>query len=142
VQNLAGALLTLVEKRLLVAHLFALCVAHMGCATTAMPLVHIYQWRIPICATHSVNFSSAYGICGISILCVAHIAICATSTQCATSHCRYAPLIFHTCPKKLIFSGIYTQQYTRIYIGIKYNCRIHSMQYKTIYHHHKQLEPL
>jgi hypothetical protein len=33
--------------------------------------------------------------------------------------------------KKLIFSGIYTQQYTRIYIGIKYNCRIHSMQYKT-----------
>jgi hypothetical protein len=43
---------SLVEKRLLVAHLFGLCVAHMGCATIATPLVHIYQWRIPICATN------------------------------------------------------------------------------------------
>jgi hypothetical protein len=53
-------ILTLVEKRLLVAHQFELCVAHMGCATIATPLVRIYQWRISKCATH-------------------HIAICATS---------------------------------------------------------------
>jgi hypothetical protein len=43
----------LVEKRLLVAHQFGLCVAHMGCATIATQLVQIYQWRISICATHS-----------------------------------------------------------------------------------------
>jgi hypothetical protein len=67
-------------KRLLVAHLFGLCVAHMGCATIATPLVHIYQWRISICATHSLHFSGAYAICAISILCVAHITICATNT--------------------------------------------------------------
>jgi hypothetical protein len=29
-------------------------VAHMGCATIATPLVHIYQWRISICATHNI----------------------------------------------------------------------------------------
>jgi hypothetical protein len=46
--------LTLVEKRLLVAHQFGLCVAHMGCATIATPLVKIYQWRISKCATHSL----------------------------------------------------------------------------------------
>jgi hypothetical protein len=43
-----------VEKRLLVAHQFGLCVAHMGCATIATPLVTIYQWRISICATHNL----------------------------------------------------------------------------------------
>jgi hypothetical protein len=134
---------TLVEKRLLVAHQFELCVAHMVCATIATPLVQIYPWRISICATHSLPFSDAYAICAIRILCVAHIAICTTNAKCATSHKKYVPLIFRTGPKKLIFSGIYTQQYTTIYIGIQYNCRIHSMQYKTIYHHHhKQLEPL
>jgi hypothetical protein len=37
---------SLVEKRLLVAYHFGLCVAHMGCATNAMPLVTVYQWRI------------------------------------------------------------------------------------------------
>jgi hypothetical protein len=71
---------TLVEKRLLVAHHFSLCVAHMGCATNATPLVIVYQWRISICATHSLKVSGAYSICAISILCVAHIAICATNT--------------------------------------------------------------
>jgi hypothetical protein len=71
---------TLVEKRVLVAHLFGICVAHMRCATIATPLVHIYQWRISICTTHSLNFSGAYGICAISILCMAHITICATNT--------------------------------------------------------------
>jgi hypothetical protein len=135
--------LALVEKRLLVAHYFELCVAHMVCATIATPLVQIYQWRISICATHSLHFSGAYPICAIRKLCMAHIAICAINVRCATSQKKYAPLIFHTGPKKQIFSGIYTQQYTKIYIGIQYNCRIHSMQYKTIYHHHhKQLEPL
>jgi hypothetical protein len=68
---------TLVEKRLLVAHHFSLCVAHMGCATNATPLVTVYQWRISICA---LKVSGAYSICAISILCVAHIAICATNT--------------------------------------------------------------
>jgi hypothetical protein len=72
--------LALVEKRLLVAHHFGLCVAHMGCAINATPLVTVYQWRISICATHNLNFSGAYGICAISILCVAHIAIYATNT--------------------------------------------------------------
>jgi hypothetical protein len=33
------------EKRLLVAHHFGLCVAYMGCATNATPLVTVYQWR-------------------------------------------------------------------------------------------------
>jgi hypothetical protein len=41
---------TLVKKKLLVAHYFGLCVAHMGCATIATPLVTIYQWRISIYA--------------------------------------------------------------------------------------------
>jgi hypothetical protein len=48
--------MSLVEKRLLVAHQFGLCVAHMGCATIATPLVQIYQWRISICTTHSWHF--------------------------------------------------------------------------------------
>jgi hypothetical protein len=52
--------LTLVEKRLLVAHHFGLCVAHMGCATTATPLVRIYQWRISKCATHNLPMRGAY----------------------------------------------------------------------------------
>jgi hypothetical protein len=67
-------------KRLLVAHHFSLCVAHMGCATNATPLVTVYQWHISICATHSLKVSGTYSICAISILCVAHIAICATNT--------------------------------------------------------------
>jgi hypothetical protein len=50
----------LVEKSLLVAHYFGLCVAHMGCATIAMPLVTIYQWRISICATHRQIMRGAY----------------------------------------------------------------------------------
>jgi hypothetical protein len=49
-----------VEKRLLVAHYFGLCVAHMGCATIATPLVTIYQWRISICATHRQIMRGAY----------------------------------------------------------------------------------
>jgi hypothetical protein len=69
-----------VEKRLLVAHHFGICVAHMGYATNATPLITVYGWRISICATHSMNISGAYSICAISILCVAHIAICATNT--------------------------------------------------------------
>jgi hypothetical protein len=51
---------SLVEKRLLVAHQFGLCVAHMGCATIATPLVKIYQWRISICATHNLTMRGAY----------------------------------------------------------------------------------
>jgi hypothetical protein len=47
-------------KRLLVAHQFRLCVAHMGCATIATPLVKIYQWRISICATHNLPMRGAY----------------------------------------------------------------------------------
>jgi hypothetical protein len=70
----------LVEKSLLVAHRFGICVAHMGCATNAMPLITDYWWRISICATHMLNISGAYSICVISVLCVAHIAICATNT--------------------------------------------------------------
>jgi hypothetical protein len=123
--NLEGDM-PLVEKRLLVAHQFELCVAHMVCATIATPLVQIYPWRISICATHSWPFSGAYPICAIKILCMAHIAICATNARCATSHKKYAPLIFRTGPKKQIFFGIYTQQYITIYIGIQYNYRIHS----------------
>jgi hypothetical protein len=69
----------LVEKSLLVAHQFGICVAHMGCATNATPLITVYWWCISICATHSLNISGAYSICAISILCVAHIAICATN---------------------------------------------------------------
>jgi hypothetical protein len=46
----------LVEKRMLVAHQFELCVAHMVCATIATPLVQIYPWCISICATHSLPF--------------------------------------------------------------------------------------
>jgi hypothetical protein len=72
--------LTLVEKSLLVAHHFGICVAHMGCATNATPLITVYWWRISICATHMLNISGAYSICAISVLCVAHIAICATNT--------------------------------------------------------------
>jgi hypothetical protein len=49
-----------VEKRLLVAHHFGLCVAHMGCATNATPLVTVYQWRISICATHNLPMRGAY----------------------------------------------------------------------------------
>jgi hypothetical protein len=49
-----------VEKKLLVAHYFGLCVAHMGCATIATPLVTIYQWRISICATHRQIMRGAY----------------------------------------------------------------------------------
>jgi hypothetical protein len=51
---------TLVEKRLLVAHHFGLCVAHMGCATNATPLVTVYQWRISICTTHNLPMRGAY----------------------------------------------------------------------------------
>jgi hypothetical protein len=51
---------TLVEKRLLVAHHFGLCVAHMGCATIVTPLVIIYQWCISICATHNLPMRGAY----------------------------------------------------------------------------------
>jgi hypothetical protein len=51
---------SLVEKRILVAHQFRLCVTHMGCATIATPLVKIYQWRISICATHNLPMCGAY----------------------------------------------------------------------------------
>jgi hypothetical protein len=51
---------SLVEKRLLMAHQFGLCVAHMGCATIATPLVKIYHWRISIYATHNLSMHSAY----------------------------------------------------------------------------------
>jgi hypothetical protein len=74
------------EEARRVAHQFGLCVAHMVCATIATPLVEIYQWRITICATHSLHFSGAYAICAIRILCMAHIAKCATNAKCATSH--------------------------------------------------------
>jgi hypothetical protein len=50
----------LVEKRLLVAHYFGLCVVYMGCATIAMSLVTIYQWRISICGTHRQIMRGAY----------------------------------------------------------------------------------
>jgi hypothetical protein len=70
----------LVEKSLLVAHHFGICVAHMGCATTAMLLITVYWWRMSICATHMLNIGGAYRICAISVLCVAHIAICTTNT--------------------------------------------------------------
>jgi hypothetical protein len=73
-------LITLVEKSLLVAHHFGICVAHMGCASTAMPLITVYWWRMSICATHMLNIGGAYRICAISVLCVAHIAICTTNT--------------------------------------------------------------
>jgi hypothetical protein len=56
----------LVEKRLLVAHQFGLCVAHMGCATIATPLVKNYQWRISISATHNLPMRGA--ICATSSL--------------------------------------------------------------------------
>jgi hypothetical protein len=71
----------LVEKGLLVAHQFELCVAHI-----ATPLVKNYPWRISICTTHSLPFSGAYPICAINILCLAHMAICATDAICATSY--------------------------------------------------------
>jgi hypothetical protein len=45
-----------VEKRLLVAHHFGLCVAHMRCTINATPLVTVYQWRISICATHNYTW--------------------------------------------------------------------------------------
>jgi hypothetical protein len=51
---------SLVEKRLLVAHQFGLCVAHMGCATIATPLVKIYQRRISKYTTHSLSMRGAY----------------------------------------------------------------------------------
>jgi hypothetical protein len=70
----------LVEKRLLVAHQFELCLAHMVCATIATSLVQIYSWRISICATHSLPFNGAYPIC-------------------ATSHKKYAPLRFENSKK-------------------------------------------
>jgi hypothetical protein len=71
---------TLVEKSLLVAHHFGICVAHMGCATTATPQITVYWWRMSICATHMLNIGGAYSICAISVLCMAHIAICSTNT--------------------------------------------------------------
>jgi hypothetical protein len=108
--------MSLVEKRLLVAHQFELCVARMVCATIATPLIKTYPWRISICATHSLPFSDAYPICTINILCVAHMAICATDAICATRYKKYVPLTFRIAPKKQIFSGIYIQQYTTIYI--------------------------
>jgi hypothetical protein len=58
-----------VEKRLLVAHQFGLCVAHMGCATIATPLVKF------------ISGASQYAP-HIICLCVVHIAICATSSLC------------------------------------------------------------
>jgi hypothetical protein len=117
---------TLVEKCMLVAHQLDLCVALMLCATVATPLVKTYPWRISICAMCSLPFSGTYPICTINILCMAHMAICATDAICATNYKKYVPLTFHTGPKKQIFFGIYTQQYTTIYICIQYNCRIHS----------------
>jgi hypothetical protein len=118
----------LVEKRLLVVHHFSICVAHMGCATHKLLLVAWHWWRISLCATHSLKISGTYSICAISILCVAHIAICATNKQCATRNLQYAPLIFRTGPKK---TDIFWYLYTAMHKNIQYNCRIHSMQYKT-----------
>jgi hypothetical protein len=46
VDNTLNLFQTLVEKSLLVAHHFGICVAHMGCATTATPLIIVYWWRI------------------------------------------------------------------------------------------------
>jgi hypothetical protein len=60
---------TLVEKRLLVAHYFGLCVAHMGCATIATPLVTIYQWRISICAMHRQIMRGAYWLYAPLVAC-------------------------------------------------------------------------
>jgi hypothetical protein len=55
-----GEVHSLVKKKLLVAHYFGLCVAHMGCTTIATPLVTIYQWRISICATHNLPMRGVY----------------------------------------------------------------------------------
>jgi hypothetical protein len=41
---------SLVEKSLLVVHHFGIRVAHMGCATTATPLITVYWWRMSIYA--------------------------------------------------------------------------------------------
>jgi hypothetical protein len=95
--------LSLVEKSLLVAHQFELCVAHMLYAIVATPLVKSYQWRISICATHSLPFSGTYPICAINILCVAHMAICTTDAICAISYKKYSPLTFRTGPKNRYF---------------------------------------
>jgi hypothetical protein len=52
--------LALVEKSLLVAHHFGICVAHMECATNATPLITVYWWRISVCATHNLPMRGAY----------------------------------------------------------------------------------